>query len=124
MQNFRFDRLDELLKASSPKITRKSLCLKAHHADNYIRMFEKRGTNPPIEFIEFCATELGTTSSYLLGATDDPRPAEQKEKPTVIDDDGLSMQWADVEAAFKAATPEMREAAKAAALAVLNSQNK
>ena len=89
MQNFRFDRLDELLKASSPKITRKGLCLKAHHADNYIRMFEKRGTNPPVEFIEFCATELGTTSSYLMGKTDDPRPAEQKEKAPQSDVDRL-----------------------------------
>ena len=90
MQNFRFDRLDELLKASSPKITRKSLCLKAHHADNYIRMFEKRGTNPPVEFIEFCATELGTTSSYLLGKTDDPSPAEQKEKAPQSDEARLT----------------------------------
>lgn len=66
---------------------------------------------------------LGTTVTYLTGQTDDPAP-EQKEKPTVTNDDGLSIQWADVEAAFKAATPEMREAAKAAALAVLSSQNK
>lgn len=33
--------------------------------------------------------------------------------------DGLQWEWADVEAAYKNATPEARAAAKAAALAVL-----
>ena len=126
MGNFAFDRLDSLLKKN--RLTRKSLCIATGHADNYIRMFEKRGTEPPREFVKFCADQLGTTSAYLYGETDNPSPApaapEQKEKPTVTDDDGLSIQWADVEAAFKAATPEMREAAKAAALAVLNTQKK
>ncbi len=70
------------------------------------------------------AAYFGVPTDYLTGQTDDPHPAEQKEKPTVTDDDGLSIQWADVEAAFKAAPPELREAAKAAALAVLKSQGK
>lgn len=82
------------------------------------------------EILEVWAAELNTSAAYLNGETDDPSPVpapaapEQKEKPTVTNDDGLSIQWADVEAAFKAATPEMREAAKAAALAVLNTQKR
>lgn len=128
MGDFQYDRLDNLLKKN--RTTRKYLCLSAGHADNYIRGFEKRGKEPPREFVKYCADKLGTTTAYLYGETDDPSPvpapaaSEQKEKPTVTDDDGLSIQWADVEAAFKAATPEMREAAKAAALAVLNTQKK
>ena len=128
MGGFQYDRLDNLLKKN--RTTRKYLCLSAGHADNYIRGFEKRGKEPPREFVKYCADKLGTTTAYLYGETDDPSPvpapaaSEQKEKPTVTDDDGLSIQWADVEAAFKAATPEMREAAKAAALAVLNTQKK
>lgn len=128
MGDFQYDRLDNLLKKN--RTTRKYLCLSAGHADNYIRGFEKRGKEPPREFVKYCADQLGTTTAYLYGETDDPSPVpvpaapEQKEKPTVTNDDGLSIQWADVEAAFKAATPEMREAAKAAALAVLNTQKK
>ena len=45
MGTFMFDRLDSLLKSSG--ITRKALCQASGHADNYIRMFEKRNTEPP-----------------------------------------------------------------------------
>ena len=123
---FRFDRLDNLLDRQN--LTRTSICEEAGHADNYIRMFEKRNSEPPREFVNFCAQRLGTTSSYLYGETDDPSPVstvaapEQNKKPTVNDDDGLSIQWPDVEEAFKQAPPDLREAAKAAALAVLHSK--
>lgn len=78
MESFMFDRLDYLLKANGT--TRKALCKETGHADNYIRMFEKRGTEPPRAFVNFCAEKLGTTSAYLYGETDDPSPM-QKEKP-------------------------------------------
>ena len=84
MSSFRFDRLDLLLKKN--KMTRKFLCMSSGHADNYIRMFEKRNTDPPREFVNFCSSKLNTTSAYLFGETDDPSPvistpvpAEQKE---------------------------------------------
>ena len=74
MGTFMFDRLDSLLKSSG--ITRKALCQASGHADNYIRMFEKRNTEPPREFVNFCAEQLGTTSAYLYGESD----TSEKEK--------------------------------------------
>ena len=98
MGNFAFDRLDLLLKKN--RMTRKSLCIATGHADNYIRMFEKRGTEPPREFVKFCAEQLGTTSSYLYVETDDPSPVPvsvpspaapaQKEKAPLSDVDRLT----------------------------------
>ena len=59
MGAFMFDRLDFLLKRNG--MTRKALCAASGHADNYIRMFEKRNTEPPREFVNFCAQKLDTT---------------------------------------------------------------
>lgn len=89
MGDFQYDRLDSLLKKNGT--TRKYLCLSAGHADNYIRGFEKRGKEPPREFVKYCADKLGTTTAYLYGETDDPSPVpapaapEQKEKPNALD---------------------------------------
>ena len=89
MGDFQYDRLDNLLKKN--RTTRKYLCLSAGHADNYIRGFEKRGKEPPREFVKYCADQLGTTTAYLYGETDYPSPVptpaapEQKEKPNALD---------------------------------------
>lgn len=72
--SFRYDRLDDLI--NKKHLTRKALCQASGHADNYIRMFEKRNTEPPREFVNFCAEQLGTTSAYLYGESDIP----EKEK--------------------------------------------
>lgn len=94
MGDFQYDRLDSLLKKNGT--TRKYLCLSAGHADNYIRGFEKRGKEPPREFVKYCADKLGTTTAYLYGETDDsspvPAPAapEQKEKPTPSEESELN----------------------------------
>lgn len=93
MGDFQYDRLDNLLKKN--RTTRKYLCLSAGHADNYIRGFEKRGKEPPREFVKYCADKLGTTTAYLYGETDDPSPVlapaapEQKEKAPQSDVDRL-----------------------------------
>ncbi|MFV8821837.1 hypothetical protein [Faecalibacterium sp. 9] len=80
MGSFMFDRLDFLLKRNG--LTRKALCQASGHADNYIRMFEKRNTEPPRAFVNFCADRLGTTSEYLFGETDDPTaPSVQAAQP-------------------------------------------
>ena len=80
MGNFMFNRLDFLLKQNG--MTRKALCTASGHADNYIRMFEKRNTEPPRAFVNFCAEQLGTTSAYLFGETDDPAaPSVQAAQP-------------------------------------------
>ena len=99
------------------------VCREIGKSRGYISQMLVSGRDLPDDMIEPVAKALGVSVDYLTGQTDDPAP-EQKEKPTVTDDDGLSIQWADVEAAFKAAPPELREAAKAAALAVLKSQGK
>lgn len=70
MGKFMFDRLDSLLKSNG--MTRKALCQASGHADNYIRMFEKRETEPPRDFVNLCAEKLGTTSAYLYGEVDFP----------------------------------------------------
>lgn len=54
------------------------------------------------------ADYFGITVDELMGT---------KKEPAGMD--GLKWEWADVEAAYKNATPEARAAAKAAALAVL-----
>lgn len=95
MGDFQYDRLDDLLKKN--RTTRKYLCLSAGHADNYIRGFEKRGKEPPREFVKYCADQLGTTTAYLYGDTDEPSPVpapaapEQKEKPNAFDGIELDM---------------------------------
>ena len=89
MGNFMFNRLDFLLKQNG--MTRKALCTASGHADNYIRMFEKRNTEPPRAFVNFCAEQLGTTSAYLFGETDDPAASSvqavqpEKEKSLAAD---------------------------------------
>lgn len=98
MGDFQYDRLDSLLKKNGT--TRKYLCLSAGHADNYIRGFEKRGKEPPREFVKYCADKLGTTTAYLYGETDDsslvtaPAAPEQKEKPNALD--GIELDMADL----------------------------
>lgn len=57
-----------------------------------------------------------------FGVTVDDLLADNKKEPA--GDGELGTEWADVEAAYKNASPEARAAAKAAALAVLNSGSK
>lgn len=59
------------------------------------------------------ADYFGITVEELMG---------EKKEPTGNGE--LRLEWADVEAAYKKATPEARAAAKAAALAVLESNKK
>ena len=56
---------------------------------------------------------LGKPADELMGTKKEP-----------AGDGGLGTEWAEVEAAYKNASPEARAAAKAAALAVLKSNNK
>lgn len=64
------------------------------------------------------AAYFGVPVDYLTGQIDDLRPTEE----TASTFDGLSAQWPDVDAAFQKATPEIQNAARAAALAVLLSE--
>lgn len=66
------------------------------------------GLYPECPAAKKIADYFGVTVDELMGT---------KKEPAGMD--GLKWEWADVEAAYKNATPEARAAAKAAALAVL-----
>lgn len=68
----------------------------------------KNGALPQLKNRKKIADYFGITVEELMGT---------KKEPAGMD--GLQWEWADVEAAYKNATPEARAAAKAAALAVL-----
>ena len=68
----------------------------------------KNGALPRMSSRKKIADYFGITVEELMGT---------KKEPAGMD--GLQWEWADVEAAYKNATPEARAAAKAAALAVL-----
>ena len=68
----------------------------------------RNGSVPRNSTLKKLADYFGITVEELMGT---------KKEPAGMD--GLKWEWADVEAAYKNATPEARAAAKAAALAVL-----
>lgn len=70
----------------------------------------KNGSLPRMSSRKKIAEYFGITVDELMGT---------KKEPAGMG--GLKWEWADVEAAYKNATPEARAAAKAAALAVLES---
>lgn len=73
----------------------------------------KNGAVPRAKTQKKIADYFGITVEELMGTKKEP-----------AGDGGLGIEWADVEAAYKNATPEARAAAKAAALAVLESGKK
>lgn len=73
----------------------------------------KNGALPRVASRKKIADYFGITVEELMGTKKEP--AEQG---------GLQTEWAEVEKAYKNATPEARAAAKAAALAVLKSGEK
>ena len=70
----------------------------------------KKGVVPRAKTQKLIADYFGITVEELMGTKKEP-----------AGDGGLGAEWADVEVAYKNATPAARAAAKAAALAVLNS---
>lgn len=70
----------------------------------------KNGALPRVASRKKIADYFGITVEELMGTKKEP-----------AGDGELGTEWADVEAAYKNASPEARAAAKAAALAVLNS---
>ncbi len=73
----------------------------------------KKGTLPQIASRKKIADYFGITVEELMGTKKEPAGEGE-----------LKYEWSDVEEAFKNATPEARAAAKAAALAVLESGKK
>lgn len=73
----------------------------------------KNGSLPQMKNRKKIADYFGITVEELMGTKKEP-----------AGEGGLKYEWSDVEEAFKNATPEARAAAKAAALAVLESGKK
>lgn len=73
----------------------------------------KKGAIPRTKTQKLIADYFGISVEELMGTKKEP-----------AGDGELGTEWADVEAAYKNASPEARAAAKAAALAVLNSERK
>lgn len=73
----------------------------------------KNGALPQVKNRKKIADYFGISVEELMGTKKEP--AGQGE---------LEREWADIEVAYKSATPEARAAAKAAALAVLESSKK
>lgn len=73
----------------------------------------KNGALPRAANRKKIADYFGISVEELMGTKKEP-----------AGDGGLGTEWAEVEAAYKNASPEARAAAKAAALAVLNSGSK
>lgn len=68
----------------------------------------KKVKNVPTEYIETWAAALHTSPAYLMGKTDDP--TETKKEPTGLVADGLSDEDRELIEAFRAASPEKRQA--------------
>ena len=68
----------------------------------------KKGVSVPASYVETWASALHTTPAYLMGETDDPSP-ETKKEPTGIAD-GLTEEDRELIEAFRAASPEKRQA--------------
>lgn len=73
----------------------------------------KKGSAPLVKNRKKIADYFGITVEELMGTKKEPAGEGE-----------LKYEWSDVEEAFKNATPEARAAAKAAALAVLESGKK
>ena len=90
-------------KGKSPAVVAEELGF-----SNFATTCWKNGSLPRMSSRKKLADYFGITVEELMGT---------KKEPAGMD--GLKWEWADVEAAYKNATPEARAAAKAAALAVL-----
>lgn len=62
----------------------------------------------PADYIEIWAAALHTTPAYLMGETDDPSPETKKEPAGIAD--GLTEEDRELIEAFRAASPEKRQA--------------
>lgn len=69
----------------------------------------KKGVSVPASYVETWAAALHTSPAYLMGETDDPS-AETKKEPTGLVADGLSDEDRELIEAFRAASPEKRQA--------------
>ena len=104
---FSFDRLMSLAKAQ--KRSASYLCSLIPRANNYINDLRRQKREPSADIVAIWAAALHTTPAYLMGETDDPS-AKTKKEPTGLVADGLSDEDRELIEAFRAASPEKRQA--------------
>lgn len=102
---FDLNRFKELCKERGIK---QAALFRAVGKDEFYASNLKRTKNVPVEFVESWAAALHTTPAYLMGETDDP--TETKKEPTGLVADGLSDEDRELIEAFRAASPEKRQA--------------
>lgn len=95
-------------KAKSPATVAEELGF-----SNSATTYWKNGSMPRMGSRKKIADYFGISVEELMGTKKEPAGQGELEK-----------EWADIEVAYKSATPEARAAAKAAALAVLESSKK
>ena len=95
----------ELAKAQ--KRSASYLCSLVSRANNYINDLRRLNRTPTPEIVEAWAAALHTTPEYLMGETDDPG---EKKEPTGENASGLSDEDRELIEAFRAASPEKRQA--------------
>lgn len=102
---FDLNRFKELCKERGIK---QAALFRAVGKDEFYASNLKRTKNVPVEFVESWAAALHTTPAYLMGETDDPS-LETKKEPAGIAD-GLTEEDRELIEAFRAASPEKRQA--------------
>lgn len=102
---FDLNRFKELCKERGIK---QAALFRAVGKDEFYASNLKRTKNVPVEFVESWAAALHTTPAYLMGETDDPSPETKKEPAGMAD--GLTEEDRELIEAFRAASPEKRQA--------------
>lgn len=102
---FDLNRFKELCKERGIK---QAALFRAVGKDEFYASNLKRTKNVPVEFVESWAAALHTTPAYLMGETDDPSPETKKEPAGIAD--GLTEEDRELIEAFRAASPEKRQA--------------
>ena len=97
---FSFERLMSLAKAQ--KRSASYLCSLIPRANNYINDLRRQKREPSADIVAIWAAALHTTPAYLKGET--------KKEPTGLVADGLSDEDRELIEAFRAASPEKRQA--------------
>lgn len=103
---FRMDRLLELM--GKDRRSARYMSEQAGMSAGYIKDLKAHSSEPSSHAVAIWASILHTTPAYLMGETDDP--TETKKEPTGLVADGLSDEDRELIEAFRAASPEKRQA--------------
>lgn len=109
------------LLMETKKISKYKLAKDTHFSQSTIANWRDKHNCPDPRSIKTLCEYFHVTEAYLSGYSSLDDDEEQKEKPTVINDDELPSEIEELIIRLKNATPVLRKAAIASALAVLSS---